>query len=69
MIQRSSLLHISRYCRLVLSKYILLAKEMKSQNVTVTIVLVSKYQTHCYWKLLLWVITKCREKSLDWNQD
>jgi len=42
---------------------------MKSQNVAVNIVLVSNCQTHCDWKLLLLVITKYREKSLDWNQD
>lgn len=69
MIQIDSVLHISQYCKLVLSKYILLGEKIKSQNVTVIIVLVSKCQVRCCWKLLLLIITKYREESLDRNQD
>lgn len=69
MTQIASLVHISQCCKLVLSKYILLREKMKSQNVPVNIVLVSKCQSRCCWKLLLLIITKYREESLDRNQD
>lgn len=56
-------------CMLVLSNHLILAKGMKAQSVAVNIGLVGKQQTHCYGKVLLWGMTKSREKSLDGDQD
>lgn len=53
----------------LLHNFLILAKGMKAPSVTVNIGLVSKCQTHCCWKVLLWEMTKSREKSLDGDQD
>lgn len=59
-----------QYCMYwVLSSYIILAKEMKAWSVAVNLGLVSKCQTHCCQQVLVWEMTKSREKSLDRDQD